>query len=122
MINPASTNKLYDSSMTFDDDASEQATSQSASNVVGSFALLGKPDTSDKNAKLEKLSDCLFAPLASAKSEQLVAWHESGVELIRQGEVALVVYAGECILFDDSDKEYSIGMCDVQLPSNKTAY
>lgn len=125
MINPASTNQLYDSSMTFDDADSEQggaSDSKVKSNVVGSFTLLGRPDISEKNAKLERVSDCLIAPISSASPEELASWYQAGCQLIKDGEVALVVYAGECILFEDNDKEYSLGMCDVQLPSKKTAF
>ena len=77
MINPQASNSLYDSSMTFDDDASEAGNDQQASGV-SSFALLGKPDNSDKNAKLEKLSDCVFAPIQSQKSDDLMTHYEAG--------------------------------------------
>jgi hypothetical protein len=42
--------------------------------------------------------------------------------LIKDGDSALILYAGQSTKFDGSDKEFSIGMCDVGLPSKKTAY
>ena len=50
MINPEASTALYDSSMVVDDEASDQEHAGPAS-----FAILGKPDTSDEAANLEAL-------------------------------------------------------------------
>ena len=36
--------------------------------------------------------------------------------------MALFLYAGETILFEDDSKEYAVGMVDMSLPSKKTPY
>ena len=57
--------------------------------------------------------------LAAAADKTFI---ERGNELIRNGEVCLVLYAGASIMFEDKMKEYSVGMCKMSLPSDKTVF
>lgn len=36
--------------------------------------------------------------------------------------MCLVLYAGASIMFEETTKEYSVGMCKMSLPSDKTVY
>ena len=106
MINPEASTALYDSSMIVDDEASDTEKVGAAS-----FALLGKPDTSDEAANLEPLPPLLTT---TTGPESL------GKDLIASGDVCLLIMAAKSMMFDDSTTQHSIGLVDMALPSKKT--
>ena len=106
MINPEASTALYDSSMVVDDEASEQEQTGAAS-----FALLGKPDTSDEAANLEALP-----PLLTVNSGS----ESKGKDLIVAGDACLLIMAAKSMMFDESSEQHSIGLVDMALPSKKT--
>lgn len=59
---------------------------------------------------------------SNKQSSQLESYAQAGNKLIKEGKVALVIYGGDRIQYDGSDKQYSAGMADTGLPSKKSAY
>ena len=108
MINPASTNTLYDQSMVLDDTESEYSRNSKK------FPLIGKPQ--EKEGEI--------TPIKPVKLDQskIAAYKEKGQKLIAEGEVCLVLYAGQSVLMEHCEKEEPLGMCDIGLPSCKTPY
>ena len=59
---------------------------------------------------------------ARQDNDKYAAYADCGKQLIKEGKVALVIYGGDRIQYDGSDKQYSAGMADTGLPSKKTSY
>lgn len=53
---------------------------------------------------------------------ELAAYIETGNKLIKEGKVGLIIYGGDNIQYQDSEKLYSAGMAETGLPSKKSCY
>lgn len=85
--------------------------------------MIGKPEDKDCKADFQPISEPL---LVNFKDDQnLMEYKERGNQIIREGDVCLVVYGGQSVFIDDNlnqGKEEALGMCDIGLPSSKTPY
>jgi UDP-N-acetylglucosamine/UDP-N-acetylgalactosamine diphosphorylase len=79
-----------------------------------------KKDESNENNKLEPLPESAVASILDSKLEDLDSWYESGLELISQSKVAVVLMAGgQGTRLGSSDPK---GCYDIGLPSRKSLF
>lgn len=122
-INPTACTELYKSSMGMEGNSTEQ----SSKHLSGLAAF--NPEASDEEdafSSAPKLASfegaTILAAGANKQSQELEEYAQAGSKLIQEGKVALVIYGGDRIQYDGSDKQYSAGMADTGLPSKKSAY
>lgn len=64
----------------------------------------------------------LAAMKAENKTDELEAYIKSGNKLIKEGKIGLIIYGGDRIMYDGSEKPEAGGMADTGLPSKKSPY
>ena len=89
-------------------------------NEITETALKPPPDPSKEEAKLEPLPDSATASILDSKSEDIEKWYNSGLELVAEGKVAVVLMAGgQGTRLGSSEPK---GCFNIGLPSQKSLF
>jgi UDP-N-acetylglucosamine/UDP-N-acetylgalactosamine diphosphorylase len=79
-----------------------------------------KGDDEDSEIKLEPLPDSAAASVLDSKDEEIESWYSSGLDLVAQGKVAVVLMAGgQGTRLGSSDPK---GCFNIGLPSGKSLF
>ena len=79
-----------------------------------------KPQESGKETKLEPLPEEATASILDSKSEDIESWYKSGLDLVAEGQVAVVLMAGgQGTRLGSSDPK---GCFNIGLPSGKSLF
>lgn len=89
-------------------------------NKITRDALNPAPKDEDKKSGLEPLPESATASILDSKSEDIEKWHSSGLDLIAENKVAVVLMAGgQGTRLGSSDPK---GCYDIGLPSKKSLF